>query len=76
MEGEMQARSEIVFPNNIKDLRLRRQMTQAQVGRMMDPPIGESAVSKMESGERRLTKLQLASLATILRAAGPRKFPW
>lgn len=63
----MRARSEIVFPNNIRDLRLRRQMTQAQVGRMMDPPIGESTVSKMESGERRLTNLQLANLAAILR---------
>jgi len=62
----MRARAEIVFPNNIRDLRLRRGMTQAQVGRMMDPPIGESAVSKMESGERRLTNLQLASLAAIL----------
>jgi transcriptional regulator with XRE-family HTH domain len=62
----MRARSEIVFPNNIRDLRLRRQMTQAQVGRMMDPPIGESTVSKMESGERRLTNLQLANLAAIL----------
>src|SRR5271168_5483364 len=63
----MRAKSEIVFPNNIRDLRLRRQMTQAQVGRMMDPPIGESAISKMESGERRLTNLQLANLAAILR---------
>jgi transcriptional regulator with XRE-family HTH domain len=34
---------------------------------MMDPPVGESTVSKMESGERRLTNLQLADLATILR---------
>jgi transcriptional regulator with XRE-family HTH domain len=67
MEGKMRARSEIVFPNNIRDLRLRRQMTQAQVGRMMEPPIGESTVSKMESGERRLTNLQLANLAAILR---------
>src|SRR6202163_2879099 len=66
MEGAMRAKSEIVFPNNIKDLRMRRQMTQAQVGRMMDPPIGESTVSKMESGERRLTNLQLANLAAIL----------
>lgn len=63
----MRARSEIVFPNNIRDLRLRRHMTQAQVGRMMEPPIGESTVSKMESGERRLTNLQLANLAAILR---------
>jgi transcriptional regulator with XRE-family HTH domain len=63
---EMRARPEIVFPNNIRDLRLRRHMTQAQVGRMMDPPVGESTVSKMESGERRLTNLQIANLAAIL----------
>jgi len=70
----MRAKSEIVFPNNIKDLRLRRQMTQAEVGRMMDPPIGESTVSKMESGERRLTNLQLVNLATILRCR-PEEIP-
>ena len=70
----MRARSEIVFPNNIKDLRMRRQMTQAQVGRMMDPPVGESTVSKMESGERRLTNLQLANLAAILRCR-PEEIP-
>jgi transcriptional regulator with XRE-family HTH domain len=74
MEGGMRARSEIVFPNNIRDLRLRRHMTQAQVGRMMDPPIGESTVSKMESGERRLTNLQLANLAAILRCR-PEEIP-
>jgi transcriptional regulator with XRE-family HTH domain len=49
-------------------------MTQAQVGRMMDPPIGESTVSKMESGERRLTNLQLANLAAILRCR-PEEIP-
>ena len=70
----MRARAEIVFPNNIRDLRLRRKMTQAQVGRMMDPPVGESAVSKMESGERRLTNLQLANLAAILRCQ-PEEIP-
>lgn len=70
----MRARSEIVFPNNIRDLRLRRRMTQAQVGRMMDPPVGELAVSKMESGERRLTNLQLADLAAILRCQ-PEEIP-
>ena len=70
----MRARSEIVFPNNIRDLRLRRRMTQAQVGRLMDPPVGESAVSKMESGERRLTNLQLANLAAILRCQ-PEEIP-
>lgn len=32
----------------------------------MDPPLSESTISKMESGERRLTNLQLADLATLL----------
>lgn len=65
----MRARAEIVFPNNIRELRVRRGMTQAQIGRMMEPPVGESAVSKMESGERRLTNLQLVNLAAILECA-------
>jgi len=62
----MRVKGEIVFPNNIKDLRLRKRLTQAQLGRLMEPPVAESTVSKMESGERRLTNLQLANLATIL----------
>jgi transcriptional regulator with XRE-family HTH domain len=70
----MRARSEIVFPNNLKELRQRRGMTQAQVGGMMNPPIGESAISKMESGERRLTNLQLTDLAVILRCS-PESIP-
>lgn len=59
-------RGEIVFPNNIKGLRVRKRLTQAQLGRLMDPPLGESSISKIESGERRLTNLQLARLAAIL----------
>ena len=70
----MRVRGEIVFPNNIKQLRVRRQLTQAQLGQLMDPPIGESTISKMESGERRLTNLQLANLATIL-ACRPDEIP-
>jgi transcriptional regulator with XRE-family HTH domain len=62
----MRARAEIVFPNNITQLRLRRRLTQVQLGQLMEPPIGESTVSRMESGERRLTNLQLANLARIL----------
>ncbi len=62
----MRARSEIVFPNNIKALRLQRQLTQQQLGKMMAQPIGESAISKIENGERRLTNLQLTDLAGIL----------
>jgi transcriptional regulator with XRE-family HTH domain len=65
-EHRMRVKSEIVFPNNIRELRQRNRLTQAQLGRAMDPPVGESTISKMESGERRLTNLQLANLATIL----------
>ncbi|MGC2200962.1 MAG: helix-turn-helix transcriptional regulator [Stellaceae bacterium] len=70
----MRVRGEIVFPNNIKELRLRKHLTQAQLGRLMDPPVGESTISKMESGERRLTNLQLANLAVIL-ACRPEEIP-
>ena len=54
----MRVKGEIVFPNNLKELRRRRQLTQAQLGRLMDPPVGESTISKMESGERRLTSVR------------------
>jgi transcriptional regulator with XRE-family HTH domain len=70
----MNLKGEIVFPNNIKELRLRKRLTQAQLGRLMDPSVGESTISKMESGERRLTNLQLAELATIL-ACRPEEIP-
>ena len=70
----MRVTGEIVFPNNIKEFRLRKQLTQVQLGRLMDPPVGASTISKMESGERRLTNLQLANLATIL-ACRPEEIP-
>jgi transcriptional regulator with XRE-family HTH domain len=66
MAHVMRVRGEIVFPNNIKGLRARKRLTQAQLGRLMDPPLSESTISKIESGERRLTNLQLAKLASIL----------
>lgn len=66
MAHRMRVQGEIVFPNNIRDLRVRKQLTQAQLGRLMDPPLSESTISKMESGERRLSNLQLADLASIL----------
>jgi transcriptional regulator with XRE-family HTH domain len=62
----MRVRGEIVFPNNIKQLRLRKQLTQAALGRLMEPSVGESTISKIESGERRPTNLQLANLAFLL----------
>lgn len=66
MANLMRVRNEIVFPNNIKGLRARKRLTQAQLGRLMAPPLSESTISKIESGERRLTNLQLARLASIL----------
>jgi len=66
MAHVMRVRGEIVFPNNIRGLRARKRLTQAQLGRLMDPPLSESTISKIESGERRLTNLQLAKLASIL----------
>jgi transcriptional regulator with XRE-family HTH domain len=62
----MRVKGEIVFPNNIKSLRIRKRLTQAQLGRLMEPPLSESTISKIESGERRLNNLQLAKLAAIL----------
>jgi transcriptional regulator with XRE-family HTH domain len=62
----MRVRGEIVFPNNLRELRQSQRLTQAQLGRLLKPPVGESTISKMESGERRLSNLQLASLATVL----------
>jgi transcriptional regulator with XRE-family HTH domain len=66
LEHRMRVRGEIVFPNNLRELRRKRRLTQAQLGRLLKPPVGESTISKMESGERRLSNLQLANLATVL----------
>ena len=66
MANLTRVRGEIVFPNNIRGLRALKRLTQAQLGRLMDPPLSESTISKIESGERRLTNLQLAKLASIL----------
>jgi len=70
----MRVKGEIVFPNNLREFRLKKHLTQAQLGRMMDPPVVESTISKMENGERRLSNLQLANLATIL-ACRPEEIP-
>jgi transcriptional regulator with XRE-family HTH domain len=70
----MRVRGEIVFPNNLRELRLKKHLTQAQLGRMMDPPVVESTISKMENGERRLSNLQIANLASIL-ACRPEEIP-
>lgn len=59
-------KSEIVFPNNIRSLRLAKNLTQEGLGRLLDPPMVVSTVSKIENGERRLSNLQLANFAEIL----------
>lgn len=59
-------KSEIVFPNNIKTLRNRRDLTQEALGRLLNPPMVVSTVSKIENGERRLSNLQIANFAEIL----------
>lgn len=65
-EGNTRIKSEIVFPNNIKTLRLSRGLTQEGLGRMLTPPMVVSTVSKIENGERRLSNLQIANFADIL----------
>jgi transcriptional regulator with XRE-family HTH domain len=59
-------KSEILFPNNIKSFRLAKGLTQEGLGRLLDPPLVVSTVSKIESGERRLSNLQIANFAEIL----------
>jgi transcriptional regulator with XRE-family HTH domain len=59
-------KSEILFPNNIKNKRLARGLTQEGLGKLLDPPMVVSTVSKIESGERRLSNLQIANFAEIL----------
>lgn len=62
----VRVKGEIVFPNNIKSFRLKKGLTQAELGQRLDPPVVVSTISKMENGERRLTNLQLRNLAEIL----------
>lgn len=64
--GNSRIKSEIVFPNNIRSLRLSRGLTQEGLGKMLNPPMVVSTVSKIENGERRLSNLQIANFAEIL----------
>ncbi len=64
--GNTRIKSEIVFPNNIRSLRLTKGLTQEGLGKLLDPPMVVSTVSKIESGERRLSNLQIANFAQVL----------
>jgi transcriptional regulator with XRE-family HTH domain len=50
----------------LREARQRRELTQAQVGRLLDPPIDPSLVSRYESGLR-VPPTTLAQLARILK---------
>ncbi|GEM_PF-1497231 len=64
--GRSVVRGEVVFPNNIERLRKAKGLTQAELGRMLNPPMGVSTISKVESGARRLTNLQVEDIARAL----------
>ena len=64
--GRNVVRGEVVFPNNIERLRKAKGLTQSELGRLLSPPMGVSTISKVESGARRLTNLQIEDLARVL----------
>src|SRR5579863_2137387 len=59
-------KSEVVFPNNIRRLRLARGLTQEALGHLLNPSLVVSTISKIENGERRLTNLQIANFGEVL----------
>ena len=64
--GRTIVRGEVVFPNNVERLRKAKGLTQSDLGRMLNPPMGVSTISKVESGARRLTNLQIEDIARAL----------
>lgn len=64
--GRSVVRGEVVFPNNVERLRKAKGLTQSDLGRMLTPPMGVSTISKVESGARRLTNLQIEDIARAL----------
>ena len=64
--GRSIVRGEVVFPNNIERLRKAKGLTQSELGHMLTPAMGVSTISKVESGARRLTNLQIEDIARAL----------
>src|SRR5487761_2501092 len=64
--GRNVVRGEIVFPNNIERMRKAKGLTQSELGRLLTPAMGVSTISKVESGARRLTNLQIEDIARAL----------
>lgn len=61
-----QRSEEVVFPNNIKELRVRKGMRQQDLIDRMEEKLSITSVSKIEAGERRLTRVQLNDFANAL----------
>ena len=58
------AQEEIIFPNNIRNLRAAKGMKMTDLARRAN--LSLSAVSKIEKGVRRLNQKQLLNVCTIL----------
>lgn len=58
------AQEEIIFPNNIRNIRLKRGMKMTELARRAN--LSLSAVSKIEKGVRRLNQKQLLNICNIL----------
>ena len=58
------AQEEIIFPNNIRNLRAAKGMKMTELARRAN--LSLSAVSKIEKGVRRLNQKQLLNVCTIL----------
>jgi transcriptional regulator with XRE-family HTH domain len=59
------AQEEIIFPNNIRNIRASRGMKMTELARQAN--LSLSAVSKIEKGVRRLNQKQLLNVCTILK---------
>ena len=58
------AQEEIIFPNNIRNIRLAAGMKMTELARRAN--LSLSAVSKIEKGVRRLNQKQLLNICNIL----------
>jgi transcriptional regulator with XRE-family HTH domain len=50
----------------IQGLRLRRKMTQEQLGQLLDPPVGRASIANLEGGKQRILLHTFLQIAQIL----------
>lgn len=53
----------------IQGLRLRRQMTQEELGQMLDPPVGRASVANLEGGKQRVLLHTFLQMVEILKCS-------